>query len=76
MLYLPKFICRIDFKVFCYEQTLRAIVYGSGDTVICEAEGRVRVGIPSSMILSMQSEHLSVGREMPVFPSLAEVRVE
>ncbi|KAF9590251.1 hypothetical protein IFM89_032029 [Coptis chinensis] len=52
--------------------TVRAIVYGSGDTVICEAEAQVRVGIPSSMILSVQSEQLSVGREMPVFPSLAE----
>ncbi|KAL5718155.1 hypothetical protein ACHQM5_011091 [Ranunculus cassubicifolius] len=52
--------------------TVRAIVYGSEDTVICEAEARVRVGIPISMILSAQSEQLSVGREMPVFPSLAE----
>ncbi|PIA51702.1 hypothetical protein AQUCO_01100520v1 [Aquilegia coerulea] len=51
---------------------VRAIFYGSGGSMICEAEGRVRVEIPSSIILSVQSEQLSVGREMPVFPSLTE----
>ncbi|KAF9625307.1 hypothetical protein IFM89_021246 [Coptis chinensis] len=61
-----------DGSVFDFSQTVRAIVYGSVDTVICEAEAQVRVAIPSSMILSVQSEQLSVGHKMPVFPSLAE----
>ncbi|XP_043725573.1 nuclear pore complex protein GP210 [Telopea speciosissima] len=52
--------------------TLLATVYGNGDTVICQAHGRVKVGIPSSMILSVQSEQLGVGREMPIFPSLPQ----
>ncbi|KAF5204727.1 Nuclear pore membrane glycoprotein [Thalictrum thalictroides] len=51
---------------------VRAIFYGSKGSMICEAEGRVRVEIPSSIILNVQSEQLSVGREMPVFPSLTE----
>ncbi|KAK9117285.1 hypothetical protein Sjap_016232 [Stephania japonica] len=52
--------------------TIRALVYGNRGTVICEVRGRVRVGIPSSAILSLQSEKLSVGREMPVFPTLSK----
>ncbi|XP_042500148.1 nuclear pore complex protein GP210 [Macadamia integrifolia] len=52
--------------------TLLATVYGNGDTVICQTHGRVKVGIPSLMILSVQSEQLGVGREMPIFPSLPE----
>ncbi|XP_077228958.1 embryo defective 3012 isoform X2 [Tasmannia lanceolata] len=52
--------------------TVSAKVYRNGGKVICEARGRVKVRIPSSMILNLQSEQLSVGREMPVFISSSE----
>ncbi|KAK9119821.1 hypothetical protein Scep_017914 [Stephania cephalantha] len=52
--------------------TIRALVYGNKGSVVCEVRARVRVGIPSSAILSLQSEKLSVGREMPVFPALSK----
>ncbi|KAF8399768.1 hypothetical protein HHK36_015638 [Tetracentron sinense] len=55
--------------------TLLATVYGNGDTVICQAYGRVKIGIPSSVILNVQSEQLGVGREMPIFPSLPEASI-
>ncbi|OVA20622.1 Bacterial Ig-like [Macleaya cordata] len=50
--------------------TVHATIYGKGDIVICQAHGSIKVGIPSSMMLNLQSEQLSVGREMPIFPSL------
>ncbi|KAK3033069.1 hypothetical protein RJ639_035695 [Escallonia herrerae] len=49
-----------------------ATVYGNGDVVICQAYGRVKVGVPSSVILDVQSEQLAVGHEMPIFPSFSE----
>uniref|UniRef100_A0A5B7BTW7 BIG2 domain-containing protein n=1 Tax=Davidia involucrata TaxID=16924 RepID=A0A5B7BTW7_DAVIN len=52
--------------------TLVATVYGNGDTIICQAYGRVKVGIPSSVVLNVQSDQLAVGREMPIFPSFSE----
>lgn len=52
--------------------TVVAKIYGNGDTVICQAYGSVKVGVPSSAILKVQSEQLAVGREMPIFPSLSE----
>ncbi|XP_010248630.1 PREDICTED: nuclear pore complex protein GP210 [Nelumbo nucifera] len=52
--------------------TVLATMYGAGDSVICQAKGKVEVGIPSSMILNLQSQQIGVGREMPVFPSLPE----
>ncbi|XP_059670096.1 nuclear pore complex protein GP210 isoform X2 [Cornus florida] len=52
--------------------TLVATVYGSGDTIVCQAYGRVKVGIPSSVILNTQSDQLAVGREMPIYPSFSE----
>ncbi|KAK9272744.1 hypothetical protein L1049_003121 [Liquidambar formosana] len=52
--------------------TLLATIYGNGHTVICQAYGRVKVGVPSSVTLNVQSEQLDVGREMPIFPSLPE----
>ncbi|KAF5943412.1 hypothetical protein HYC85_017489 [Camellia sinensis] len=36
--------------------------------MICHAHGQVRVGIPSSVKLNVQSDQLAVGREMPLFP--------
>ncbi|KAA8548147.1 hypothetical protein F0562_004591 [Nyssa sinensis] len=52
--------------------TLVARVYGNGDSIICQAYGRVKVGVPSSVVLNVQSEQLAVGREMPIFPSFSE----
>ncbi|KAL2939116.1 hypothetical protein RDABS01_022565 [Bienertia sinuspersici] len=51
-----------------------ATFYGDGRAVICQAQGKVIVGIPHEAILNVQSEQLAVGREMPVFPFLVEVR--
>ncbi|KAL5991264.1 hypothetical protein ACLOJK_012171 [Asimina triloba] len=52
--------------------TIHAAFYGHAGTVICEANGRIEVGIPSSMMLNVQSEQLGVGREMPIFPWFTE----
>ncbi|XP_026442426.1 nuclear pore complex protein GP210-like isoform X1 [Papaver somniferum] len=46
--------------------------FGKGSSFICQAYGSIEVGIPSSMMLSPQSEQLNVGREMPIFPSFTE----
>jgi nuclear pore complex protein Nup210 len=43
--------------------------------VVCQAYGSVKVGIPSVMILNVQSEQLGVGRDMPIYPVCPEVRV-
>ncbi|XP_019185742.1 PREDICTED: nuclear pore complex protein GP210 isoform X2 [Ipomoea nil] len=52
--------------------TVIATVYTSGDLVICQAYGKVKVGVPSLAMLSVQSEQFAVGRHMPIFPSLSE----
>ncbi|KAL5860539.1 hypothetical protein ACOSQ4_001835 [Xanthoceras sorbifolium] len=52
--------------------TLLATVFGNGDVVICKAYGSVKVGVPSSVILNVQSEQLAVGREMPIYPLFPE----
>ncbi|WOL18742.1 nuclear pore complex protein [Canna indica] len=52
--------------------TVRAAVYGHGGSLICEAYGKVEVGIPEVMVLNMQSDQLCVGCNMPVFPSFRE----
>lgn len=52
--------------------TLVATFYGKGDISICQAYGKVRVGVPSAAILNVQSEQLAVGRKMQIFPSLSE----
>ncbi|KAK0591220.1 hypothetical protein LWI29_037217 [Acer saccharum] len=52
--------------------TLFATVFGNGDVVICKAYGSVIVGLPSSLILNVQSEQLAVGREMPIYPLFPE----
>lgn len=51
-----------------------ATVLGRSDDVICQAYARLRVGVPSSAQLSVQSKQLSIGREMPAFPLLSDVR--
>ncbi|XP_037443214.1 nuclear pore complex protein GP210-like [Triticum dicoccoides] len=50
--------------------TVRAAVLANGGTVICEAFGRVEVGIPVAMALSTQSDRLCVGCSMPIYPSV------
>lgn len=52
--------------------TVVATVYGDGDIMICHSHGQVRVGIPSSVKLNVQSDQLAVGREMPIFPYFSE----
>ncbi|XP_020089259.1 nuclear pore complex protein GP210 isoform X4 [Ananas comosus] len=52
--------------------TVRAAVYANGGTLLCEAFGRVEVGIPPAMTLSTQSTQLCVGCSMPIFPSFPE----
>lgn len=61
---------------FCiYDQTILAKVFGNGgDLVICQAYGRVEVGVPSSVTLNVQSEQIGIGREMPIYPSLPKAR--
>ncbi|GAV68566.1 RRM_1 domain-containing protein/Big_2 domain-containing protein [Cephalotus follicularis] len=56
--------------------TILATVYGNGDIVICRASGSVEVGVPSSVLLNVQSEQLTVGHEMPIFPSFPEARIK
>lgn len=52
--------------------TLVATVHGNGDKVICQAYGRVIVGVPSSVMLNVQSEQLAIGHDMPIYPSLSK----
>ncbi|XP_052195537.1 nuclear pore complex protein GP210 isoform X2 [Diospyros lotus] len=52
--------------------TVIATVYGYGDAMICQARGQVNVGIPSSMILNVQSDQLAIDHEMPIFPYFPE----
>ncbi|EXC20346.1 hypothetical protein L484_020567 [Morus notabilis] len=53
--------------------TILASVFGNGDILICQAYGSVKVGVPSSLLLNVQSEQLAVGREMPIYPLFPEV---
>lgn len=55
-----------------FHQTLLATVYGNGGDVICQADSSVKVGVPSSAILNVQSEQLAVGRETPIYPLFSE----
>lgn len=52
--------------------TIVAAFHGSGGTVLCQAHGKVQVGVPSSAMLNVQSEQLAVGRQMHIFPLLIE----
>ncbi|KAG1358954.1 hypothetical protein COCNU_08G004000 [Cocos nucifera] len=52
--------------------TVQAAIYGNGGILICEAYGRVEVGIPSAMTLNLQSDQLCIGCKMPVFPTIPE----
>lgn len=63
-----------DFATYYLVQTVLATFYGNARTILCQAHGKVRVGVPSAAILNVQSEQLAVGREMPIFPFLIEAR--
>ncbi|KAL2529004.1 Nuclear pore complex protein [Forsythia ovata] len=52
--------------------TLVATIFGNGDIMLCQAYGKVKVGIPSSALLNVQSKQVAVGRQMPIYPSLSE----
>ncbi|KAK4782397.1 hypothetical protein SAY86_016499 [Trapa natans] len=52
--------------------SVTATIYGSRNSVVCQAHGNVIVGVPSSTILNAQSEQLAVGREMPIYPFFPE----
>ncbi|KAL8043788.1 hypothetical protein ABFX02_08G007800 [Erythranthe guttata] len=52
--------------------TLIATIFGDGGIMLCRAYGKVKVGIPSSAVLSVQSEQIAVDRTMPIHPSLSE----
>lgn len=60
---------------FLFDQTIGVRIFGNGDTIICEAYGSVKVGVPSSAVLNVQSEQLGVGREMQIYPLFSEVKV-
>ncbi|KAL3345007.1 hypothetical protein AABB24_024120 [Solanum stoloniferum] len=52
--------------------TIVTKMYRNGDIFICQAYGEVKVGVPSSAMLNVQSEQLAVGRQIPIIPSLSE----
>ncbi|KAJ6775802.1 NUCLEAR PORE MEMBRANE GLYCOPROTEIN 210 [Salix koriyanagi] len=52
--------------------TILSTVFGNGRVVVCQAHGRINVGVPSLSMLSAQSNKLDVGREMPIYPSFPE----
>ncbi|XP_068664790.1 nuclear pore complex protein GP210 isoform X3 [Aristolochia californica] len=52
--------------------SIHATAYGHEGAMICQAYGRVEVGIPSKMVLNLQSEKLGVGHDMKLFISSAE----
>lgn len=57
------------------DQTVLASVFGNGDVLICQAYGSIKVGVPSSALLNVQSEQLAVGREMSIYPLFPEVTI-
>ncbi|OMO59291.1 Bacterial Ig-like, group 2 [Corchorus capsularis] len=52
--------------------TVLAKVYGNADGLICQVYGSVKVGVPSTAILNVQSEQLAVGRETRIYPLFPE----
>ncbi|CAI9087870.1 OLC1v1022055C1 [Oldenlandia corymbosa var. corymbosa] len=52
--------------------TLVTTFYGKEYMMICQAFGKIKVGVPSAALLYSQSEKLAVGRHMPIFPTLSE----
>ncbi|RYR07176.1 hypothetical protein Ahy_B05g074493 isoform E [Arachis hypogaea] len=52
--------------------TIIASVLVNGNNVICEAQSSLRVGVPSTVKLHVQSEQLGVGRKLPIYPLFPE----
>ncbi|KAJ7974628.1 Nuclear pore complex protein [Quillaja saponaria] len=52
--------------------TIIATVFGNEGSAICHAYGSIKVGVPATAILHMQSEQLGVGREMSIYPLFPE----
>ncbi|KAH1248383.1 Nuclear pore complex protein [Glycine max] len=52
--------------------TIIASVFANGNTVICEARSFLRVGVPSTVTLHVQSEQLGIGRKLPIYPLFPE----
>ncbi|XP_047338499.1 nuclear pore complex protein GP210 [Impatiens glandulifera] len=48
--------------------TVVARIYGGEGSIICTTYGQVKVGIPSLVGLTTQSDRLAVGSEMPIYP--------
>jgi len=60
---------------YYYCQTITASVFVNGN-VICEARSILRVGIPSTITLHVQSDQLGIGRKLPIYPLFPEVPVK
>ncbi|RDX93240.1 Nuclear pore complex protein GP210, partial [Mucuna pruriens] len=52
--------------------TIIASIFVNGNTVICEARSVLRVGVPSTVTLHVQSEQLGVGCKLPIYPLFPE----
>ncbi|CAA2987605.1 nuclear pore complex GP210 [Olea europaea subsp. europaea] len=52
--------------------TLVATIFSNGGIMLCQAYGKVEVGIPSTALLNVQSKQVAVGRWMPIHPSLSQ----
>ncbi|XP_073140167.1 nuclear pore complex protein GP210 [Henckelia pumila] len=52
--------------------TVVVTIYSTGDKLLCQAYTAVKVGIPSSAILNVQSEQLAIGRFTQIHASLSE----
>lgn len=63
-------------RIYYYCQTIIASVFANGNTVICEARSFLRVGVPSTVTLHVQSEQLGIGRKLPIYPLFPEVTVK
>ncbi|XP_061357530.1 nuclear pore complex protein GP210 isoform X2 [Gastrolobium bilobum] len=52
--------------------TILASIFAHGNIVICKARSILRVGVPSTVTLYVQSEQLGVGRKLPIYPLFPE----
>ncbi|CAI9763181.1 unnamed protein product [Fraxinus pennsylvanica] len=52
--------------------TLVATIFYNGGIMLCQAYGKVEVGIPSTALLNVQSKQVAVGRWMPIHTSLSK----
>ncbi|XP_050223905.1 nuclear pore complex protein GP210 [Mercurialis annua] len=52
--------------------TILSTIHGNGDVVMCQAYSNVKIGVPSSALLNVQSEQLDAGNYVPIYPSFPE----